>query len=127
MPVNDEKGDDRRRVLEAQINLILNGVPGGDGGLEGAAVWPPDWAKTGQDVQYLYRERSLLVRDAEVGRVREIVPSTPVEHDDNVRGVTLLQLADEETRSVDEVCAILDRILGEGVATPDHIFHLCPD
>jgi Subtilase family len=127
MPANDGKGDDRRHVLEAQINLILNGVPDGDGGLEGAAVWPPDWTETGEDVQYLYRERSLLVRDAEVGRVREIVPSTPMEHDDNVRGLTLLQFADEETRSVDEVCAILDRVLGEGVATPDHIFYVCPD
>jgi subtilisin family serine protease len=125
MPTHGGKGDPRD-VLRAQINLILNGVPGGDGGLEGAAVWPPDWDEL-DEVEYLYRERSLLVRDADVERVREIVPSTPVESDDNVRGLTMLEFTDEETRSVEEVCAILDRVLGEGVATPDHIFYVCPD
>ena len=125
MTTHDEKGDGPGSVLQAQVDLILNGVPGGDGGLAGAAV---EWA--GPDrrgVNYLYRERSLLVRDADVGRVTDIVPSTPVEGDDNVRGLALLEFAPEETRSVEEICGILDRRLGEGVATPDHIFHVCPD
>jgi hypothetical protein len=69
--------------LEAQIELILHGVPGGEGGLKGAAVWPPDWAQRGQ-VDYLCRERSILVRDTEVGPVRDIVPSLPAEYDENV-------------------------------------------
>lgn len=54
-----------------------------------------------------------------------IVPSEPVEHDDNLRGVTLLRFADEETRSIEEVCTAVDRTLGEGVVMPDHVFYIC--
>ena len=118
-------GDDGPRTrLQAQINLILHGIPGVVEGLEGAAVWPPDWAQL-DDVDYLYRERSLLVRDEDVDRVRQIVPSTPVEGDDNLRGLTLLQFTAGETRSVEEVCTAVDQALGEGVVTPDHIFYIC--
>ena len=59
-----------RTRLQAQIRLILDE-------LEGAAVWPPDWEERNY-VDYLYRERSLLVRDADVERVMRIVPSSPV-------------------------------------------------
>ncbi len=126
MTTHDGKGDSPPTVLQAQVNLILNGIPDGDGGLAGAAV---EWAgpEPGRQVSYLYRARSLLVRDADVGRVRDTVPSSPVEGDDNVRGLTLLEFAPEETRSVEQICSNLDRVLGEGVATPDHIFYVCPD
>jgi Subtilase family len=114
MPVNDHEPQTR---LQAQIRLILDQ-------LEGSAVYPPEWEQ--QDyVDYIYRERHILVRDVDVGRVRDIVPSVPVEHDDNLRGVTLLRFAEEETRSVEEVCAAVDRTHGEGVATPDHVFYYC--
>jgi hypothetical protein len=115
MPVNDHEP---RTVLQAQIRLILDG-------LEGAAAWPPDWEERNY-VDYLYRERSLLVRDADVERVMRIVPSEQVRHEDNLRGVTLLRFADEETRNIEEVCTAVDEILGEGVVTPDHIFYICP-
>jgi hypothetical protein len=111
--------------LDAQIGLILHGIPDVVDGLEGAAVWPPDWAERGE-VDYLYRERTLLVRDADVDRVQAIVPSTPVEHDNNLRGLTRLEYSGDETRNMEEVCTAVDRALGEGVATPDHIFYLCP-
>jgi subtilase family protein len=115
-------GEPRSR-LEAQINLILHGIPDVVEGLEGAAAWPPDWAERGE-VDYLYRERNLLVRDADVDRVRAIVPSTPVEHDKNLRGLTRLEITDPET-SVQAACNTVDRALGEGVVTPEHIFYLC--
>jgi subtilisin family serine protease len=115
MPANDREPP--QTVLQAQIRLILDG-------LEGAAAWPPDWEERNY-VDYLYRERSLLVRDADVERVMHIVPSELVEHDDNLRGVTLLRFTDEETRSVEEVCAAVDRTHGEGVVTPDHVFYIC--
>ena len=114
MPVN---GREPRTVLQAQIRLILDG-------LDGAAVWPPDWEQVG-NVDYLYRERTLLVRDADVERVMRLVPSEPVEHDSNLRGVTLLRFADQETRNIEEVCTAVDRTLGEGVATPEHVFYIC--
>ena len=124
MPINDQGREEPRSPLDAQIRLILSGIPGVQEGLEGAAAWPPDWAER-DDVDYLYRERTLLVRDADVARVQAIVPSLPDEHDKNVRGVTRLVFTDEESRDVEEVCRAVDRALGEGVATPDHIFYLC--
>jgi Subtilase family len=115
MPVNDQQP---RTRLQAQIRLILDG-------LEDAAAWPPDWEQK-NDVDYLYRKGHLLVRDADVERVQRVVPGTQVvEHDENLRGVTLLEFAADETRSVDEVCTVVDRALGEGVVTPDHIFYIC--
>jgi hypothetical protein len=121
-----DQGDGRpRSVLEAQIKLILFGIPGVVEGLEGAAAWPPDWEERG-DVDYLYRSRAILVRDVDVDRVRAIVPSVPVEHDNNLRGLTRLEFTDDETRNIEEVCTAVDRALGEGVATPDHIFYICP-
>ncbi len=125
MPIGDEGREEPRSRLDAQIGLILSGIPDVEEGLEGAAAWPPDWAERGA-VDYLYRERTLLVRDADLDRVRAIVPSVPVEHDNNLRGLTRLELSGDETRSVEEVCAAVDRALGEGVVTPDHIFYLCP-
>ena len=113
MPVNDPEP---QTVLQAQIRLIL-------AELEGSAAWPPDWEERNY-VDYLYQERTLLVRDADVERVMRIVPSDPVEHDDNLRGVTLLRFAEEETRNIEEVCTAIDRALGEGVATPNHVLYL---
>jgi subtilisin family serine protease len=124
MPINNNDQGEPRSRLEAQINLILHGMPGIEEGLPGAAAWPPNWAEL-DEVDYLYRERTLLVRDADVDRVRAIVPSEPVEHDNNLRGLTRLEFSADETRSVDAACAAVDRALGEGVATPDHIFYLC--
>src|SRR5215475_8555831 len=52
----------RDRRLEDQINLILRT-------LDGAAAFPVDWKKRG-DVDYLYREGGVLVRDEDVDLVR---------------------------------------------------------
>ena len=124
MPIGDEGRDGPRTRLGAQIGLILSGIPDVAEGLEGAAVWPPDWAEHG-DVGSLCRERTLLVRDADADRVRAIAPSLPVEHDRNMRGLTRLGFTDDESRGVEEVCAAVDLALGEGVATPDHVLYLC--
>jgi len=129
MSVNDNgdgDGNGRPRTrLEAQVDLILHGIPGVVAGLPGAAAWPPN--RREQDpVDYLYRERTLLVRDEDVDRVRAIVPSVPVEHDNNLRGLTRLEFTDEETRDIEEVCTAVDVVLGEGVVSPDHIFYICP-
>jgi len=129
MSVNDNgegEGNGRPRTrLEAQTDLILHGIPDVVGQLEGAVAWPPNRGE--QDpVDYLYRERTLLVRDEDVDRVQAIVPSVPIGHDNNLRGLTRLEFTDEETRNIDEVCAAVDVGLGEGVVSPDHIFHMCP-
>jgi hypothetical protein len=72
MPPADEK-------LLAQIRLILGSDeaqsrsdadrPHGDGGLDGAAAFPPNWREVGK-IEYMYREYSLLVRTADLSAVQ---------------------------------------------------------
>jgi hypothetical protein len=110
-------------VLQAQIDLILHGIPGVDEGLEDAAAWPPEWAKH-NDVSYLYRDHTLLVRDADVEQVNAIVPIEPLGHPNKLTGLTLARILDPDM-SVDAACEAVDQALGEGVVTPDHIFYIC--
>jgi Subtilase family len=117
--------DEPPSTLRTWTSLILSGIPDVDEGLAGSAAWPPSWAELGE-VDYLYRQRTLLVRDADVDRVRAIVPSVPVEQDNGLRGLTRLEFTSDESRSVEEVCAAVDRILGGGAATPDHVLYLHP-
>jgi subtilisin family serine protease len=124
MAIHDEGNEEPRSRLHAQINLILSGVPDVMDGLEGAAAYPGNWAERGE-VDYHHRERTLLVRDADVDRVTAVVSGTPVAHDNNLRGLTRLEFSANERRSVEEACADIDRAHGEGVATPDHILYTC--
>jgi subtilisin family serine protease len=124
MTIRDEGPDGPQGRLEAQINLTLRGVPDIAGGLEGAAVQADNWAEQ-RDVHYLHRDRTLLVRDADVDRVAAVVSCTPVAHGNNLRGLTRLEFSGDERRSVEEACTHIDRVHGEGVATPDHILYVC--
>lgn len=124
MTIHDEGRDEPRSPLHAQMRLLLSGIPGVTDGLEGAVAHPADWADRG-DVDYHHRARNLLVRDADVDRVAAVVSGAPVAHDNNVRGLTRLEFSDNERRNVDEACADIDRALGEGVVTPDHILYTC--
>ncbi len=131
MPVDDQGREEPRSRLEAQIDVILHGIPGVVSGLEEAAVWPLNWREE-RRVDYLYRERTLLVRDADVDHVIEgqrgeapLVLATPEQHDNNLRGLTRLRFSDNEEKTVQQACALVDRALGEGVVTPDHIFYVC--
>ena len=125
MTISDEGQGEPRSRLHAQMRLILSGVPDVVGGMEGAAVHGPGWIERNY-VDYLHRDRTLLVRDEDVDRVTRVVSATPVAHDNNVRGLTRLEFTADERRSVEETCAHIDRTLGEGVATPDHILYICP-
>jgi subtilisin family serine protease len=125
MTVSDEGQGEPRSRIHAQIRLILSGIPDVVDGLEGATAHGPNWAEH-EYVDYLHRGRSLLVRDEDVDRVTRVVSAAPVAHDNNVRGLTRLEFTADERRSVEESCAHIDRTLGEGVATPDHILYICP-
>ena len=48
MPIWGARRDGPQSVLDAQIRLLLSGIPQVEDGLEGAAVYPPDWAKREQ-------------------------------------------------------------------------------
>src|SRR5690349_2991311 len=125
MTVHDEGQNQPRSRLHAQITLMLSGISGVADGIEGAAAHGTDWIER-NEVDYLHRERTLLVRDADVERVTRVVSGSPVAHENNVRGLTRLEFNADERRSVHEACADIDRALGEGVATPDHILYVCP-
>ncbi|MGD0244651.1 MAG: S8/S53 family peptidase [Streptosporangiaceae bacterium] len=125
MTTDSEGFSQPRSRLHAQVNLVLSGIPDVIDGLEGAAAHPSDWAERGE-VSYHHRERTLLVRDADIDRVASVVSAAPVAHAGNVRGLTRLEFAADERRSVEQACADIDRALGEGVATPDHVLYVCP-
>src|SRR5215467_12386163 len=76
MTIRDEGQDAPQSRLQAQIRLMLSGIPGVVDGLEGAAAHPGDWADQ-SDVNYHHRERTLLVRDADVDRVASVVSGAP--------------------------------------------------
>jgi hypothetical protein len=122
MTIRDEGPGQPNGRLAAQLNLVMSGIPDVLDGLEGAAAHlaGPD------SIHHLHRDRHLLVRDADVDRVTAVVSAAPVAHDNNVRGLTRLEFSDDERRSVEEACTAVDRIHGEGVATPDHILYVCP-
>jgi subtilisin family serine protease len=123
MTTQHEGQDESQSRLFAQVGLMLSGVPGVVDGLEGAVAHPADWAERG-GADYHHRERTLLVRDADVDRVTSVVSGTRVAHDNNIRGLTRLQFSPDERRTVGEACADIDRAHGEGVATPDHILYI---
>jgi len=119
MSVDYEGHEPPRSPLEAQIDLILHGIPDVVEPLEEAAAWPPEWREEGR-VDYLYRQRTLLVRDADVNLVIEgqrgeqpLVLATPEQHDNNLRGLTRLRFSPEEAKTVQEACDLVDRALGE--------------
>lgn len=123
MPIRRERRERPPTRLEAQVNLILHGIPGVVEGLPDSAAWPRDWDEK-NEVNYLYRRGSILCRDSDIERVQAHLPATPADHDNNLRGLTRLEFSPK--LEVDDVCTNLDRVLGEGVVTPDHIFYLCP-
>ena len=129
-----ELGGERGSRLDASMRLFLSvlcSFHDVEGFLEGSAGWRPVREGLGEDVDldrertYLYRERTLLVRDADVRHVRAIVPSVPLEHK-LLPGLTLLEFTEDESWDVERACEVIDGQLGPGVATPDHILYLCP-
>jgi subtilisin family serine protease len=120
---NDNGYKGPRTVLQAQIDLILHGIPGVEKGLEGAAAYPPNWEEL-NDLQYLYRDHSLLLRDEDVERVNRIVPIEVATPPSRLISLTLARILDGNT-SVEDACRAVDQALGEGVVTPDHIFYIC--
>jgi len=105
-----------RNRLDAQLALILEN-------LEESAIYPPNRDEE-VEVEYLYRQGTILIRDEDVERVRTLLDGgQPRRTENNLRGLTLFE--HPATRSTEETCALIDTELGEGVATPDHILYVC--
>ena len=126
--------------LQSQVDLVLKRLPDAD------VVWRPS-ARDGvrrrrNGLDYLCREGFLLVRDADVDRVAAVVPGgrvvdeAPAElgtaqrrHQDeaaagNRAGLTLFRIDPAARLDTDQACERIDRVLGRGVATPDHALYL---
>jgi Subtilase family len=105
-----------RNRLDAQLALILEN-------LEESAIYPPNRDEE-VEVDYLYRQGAILIRDEDVERVRTLLGGgEPRRTENNIRGLTLFE--HPATRSTPETCAFIDTELGEGIATPDHILYVC--
>jgi len=117
--MSQDEGNERQATrLDAQVDLILRE-------LEGVGVDPPDWRESGE-VNYLYRQGSILVRDADVDRVRaiyrEVYDDEGEIQDTLVNGLTRYGPPVPTMEALDT----LDRRAGVGVGTPDHVLYICP-
>src|SRR3954470_24053315 len=100
--------------MEAQVDLILQQLPE-------AVAWPENWSEIGLD--YLCRNRTVLVRDSDLPRLREVLDGEPELHDNNVNGVTRYRYVEDAHPEL--ICDRLDRTLGRHVVSPDHVLYLC--
>ena len=94
------------------------------GGPDSAAVV---WTEDGW-LDYLYRPDHLLVRDEHWTEVAELLGAQRVggERDPQQRGLTLLRVMTDDDTAVPDVLERVDRELGLGKATPDHILFVTP-
>jgi hypothetical protein len=84
----------------------------------------------GDEVDFVYEEGALLVRDAYLEQVRAVVGGGGV-MDGLMEGVTHYSLAGARMRGVNEALTAIDSHVGAGAATPNHLLsvspvHLCP-
>ena len=105
--------------LEAQIALIHDD----DGSEHRPVPWPGNWREDG--LQYHHREGHLLIRDADVERVRGVLGGDAITgRENNVNGLTLFSYDQDRFDSVEAACQAVDTQLGRGIATPDHLLYL---
>ena len=96
-------------------------------------AWPPDWQLRGE-IDYFYRSSSVLTRDADIPRVRETLTGLGAMPDDDsgqqagesspnlINGISRLMTRVPESQHTADVVEDLDKRLGVGVATHDHVF-----
>jgi Subtilase family len=99
--------------LAAQVGLLVNAF--GQRGIGIEVAYTPDGL-----LDFVCEKDAILVRDAYLDQVRNILPASAVDGDAGlINGVTLLRLGEPEI-----TLAILDRVdaaFGAGVATPNHV------
>jgi hypothetical protein len=109
----------------AQLKLIQDELP--DVGVD-----PPDWERT-QDVRYLYREGSVLVRDRDLERVIAVFETRDVAESEGriigglISGLTRYVHPEVQNPVLPSTLAALrlvDDAVGVGVATPDHVLYV---
>ncbi|MDN5795259.1 MAG: S8/S53 family peptidase [Intrasporangium sp.] len=123
-PGNEALGDRRKAV---QLELIIKAF---DGIGITVRAYPPD--RPLEEAIYLYREGTILTRDADADRVYDALG---LEHHDKtgeageaggkaIAGLHVIEIPADKLGSTAEVLDRLDAMLGVGVATPDHVLHI---
>jgi subtilase family protein len=131
----DERAlEENRRRLVPEVRTALSVDPE-------VRAWPLSWEQD-QHFAYFYRSKSLLTRDRDLSRVQdalrslgalpdegEDVTAAQGEGDDHalISGITRLDVRVRESQHTPDVVDDLDRRLGVGVATHDHVFIITPD
>ena len=110
--------EQQRARTRAQVKVIVEAFGPGEVGVA-LPTGSDDWA----DFLYLYRREHLLVRDEDVDRVLAALDGEAQRSDNLVRGLT--RLAVPGGPEVPDVLERLDRAVGVGVATPDHVLYVC--
>ena len=100
--------------LRLQVAIILDQLP------DAAAVWGQQEAG---GLDYLYRRGRVLVRDADLDRVRDVLGLSVGNAGDEplINGVTALAVDDTQ-----DALRRVDQAIGTGVARPDHVFYVTP-
>ncbi len=127
--------------LKAQIDLILRSH-------EDAAAFPADWEDAG-DINYLYRQNTILVHERDETRVTaalaeilgdagggdagggDAAAAEPRSFESRRAGgsvvrITVPLIPAEDPLLVPEILDRLDTAVGRGKATPDHLLYVCP-
>jgi subtilisin family serine protease len=73
------------------------------------------------DMDHMYRSEVILLRDADLDRVSAAVPGEV--EDSLINGITSYRPTDGNTEAA---LTTIEQRFGVGVATPDHVVHVCP-
>ena len=106
------------RRLVPEVRTALDNAPD-------VRVWPSSWHDD-ERVDYFYHSGSVLARDRDLPRVRDVLRDLGALRDEGgdapIGGVTRLGVNVRESQHTPDVVEDLDRRLGAGVATLDHAF-----
>lgn len=120
-PDRDDKGARlQKAILREQVAYLIEALGGPD---YAAVVWTEDgW------LDYLYRPGYVLARDERWREVAELLGAERVvdERSQRLRGLTVLKVqVDDQNDTIGHLDRV-DRGLGVGIATPDHILFVSP-
>ena len=105
-------------TVDIQVDLIVCAFR--EKGIEIGVAYTPEGG-----LDFLYQIGVILVRDAYLGRVSELLGGGET-LDGLVDGVTLFSLAKSRARDAIDALERIDAVLGVGVATPNHMLSICP-
>lgn len=103
----------QRARLRRQVELIIEARP--------EVVVAKGDSDDLADMDHMYRGETILVRDADLDRIGGLVAGDI--GDSLINGVTAYRLRDTDTETA---IATIESQYGVGVATPDHVVHVCP-